>query len=567
MAHNAINNDIFNKVIEKPSRGQICKILDIDDSPGWEIADYDDKNKLALIHYTVSKQTVPEYGNYRGTVVDLKYNCVVADSYGYTPVAISDNLKESNGVINITDVDGIDHKFNLNKTRFHMGFEGTLIRMFKWNGQVFISTHRRLYINNSKWGNETKTFLEMYKELNGPETLFGDGDYSPYCHFFMLSHPQVVVGTKYNLSKGLLVYLGYKQMWNPEDTDLGIDKEKMDMELKTPDLAINLDTNHSQPITFQPKLLSLDEVNRHLSYGFWSHDGSIDVYDKRLGTGEFIIAYTYDEISQQQKLLRIHSTAYEWRLNMRGNHPNLYCQFVRLINGSYYDFRKVDKKKLYYNSFPLMNYVDSDNIKQYLKDGNVYAVWSHGTNLKTNKRSRRSNVNNEEFRLSTRDGRYYNIWLCFLMAVPLHRQLEVSEYLDKFNNDRQDVINWIQELEDKESFQDIKEFLSTEMIEIMEKDENLELKEEFIKSINSSISSRVIQIINETRIFANRKYRNNQNKTKDGTILDMKQLTRNNIGNLIRKEDGRSLYTLMKNRKRYYYTINKLETRFKEPDQ
>lgn len=497
-----VNNDTARKAV--------ADIMGEVRDPGWEILEHDDDNDLQLVHYTLTSAGVPEYPHVRGTVVSLNYECVVAKSYGHTPVAISDKLEPVDGLIEMEDEDGVVHLFNANTTSFHMGFEGTLMRMFKWNGKVYKSTHRRLSVEKSRWGNETKTFLEMYKDLNGPDTLFGDEEFSPYCHFFMLTHPEVVVGTKHQLTKGLLVYLGYEQMWDPEDENLKIPKEKIDRVLKTPELATDLNSKQEQPITFQPKLLNLDEVNRHLKFGFWSHDGSINKYDERLGTGEFIIAYTFDELTQTKKLLRIHSTAYDWRLTMRGNHPNLYCQFVRLANGSYYDFRKQNLKDMYNKSYPLLTRYDKSVINEYIRSGKTYTIWPQTTG--------------DERTLYSRDGRYYNIWLCFLMSVPLHRQVEVLDFLDRFYKDRNDVIDWLQELDDRGSLEDISQI----------------------------ISARTIQIINETRRFANTKNVSGYNKTKDGTTLSIKQLTRNNIGNLIRKEDGRSLYKLIKIRQRYY---------------
>lgn len=488
---------------------KIADILSIPAGPNWEVVRSNDD--LHLIHYTTSSAEFPEYGHIRGTIVSTEYNCVVANSYGYTPVGIADEIEpDDNGLITIDDVDRSTHTFNVKDASFHMGFDGTLIRVFKWKGTVYYSTHRRLDIATSRWGNETKTFKEMYEELNGPETLFGDGDCSPYCHMFIMCHPDVVVGTRFKLTKGLLIYLGYKQMWDPETPPMPA--EMVDTVLTTPDLITEMSIDMEQPVTFKPKTLSLEEANKHLLSGFWSHDGSINKYDPRLGTGEFVIVHYTDVETGSKKLVRIHSTAYEWRHTMRGNHPNLWCQFVRRVNGSYLDCRKTRPLSSYVSSYPILANHSDEEIMEHINTAGNYTIWHQ-------------NKHTDISQMYNRQNRLRNIWLCYLISVPLHRQAEVFTYLNKFYKERDNVIDWLQELEELSSLEGL------------------------------TVSDRAIQIINETRLFAHRNEKAGRNLARDRSVLTVKQMTKNNISNLIRKEDGSSLYKLMKNRQRYYKDI------------
>lgn len=493
---------------------EVSEILNITINNSWKIVDSDEEDDLQIVHYVDSSSSGKPselYSNLRGTVVSTKYKTKVADSYGYTPVCITDRFGTSNkeitsGKIELMDVDGSLHSFDTEQTVFHRGYEGTIMRMFLWNGKVYKSIHKKLVPNNSRWGNETSTFQTMYDDLNGPETLFKeDCKFSPYCHYFLLNHPQVLICTKYPLTKGLLVYLGNHEMWKKEELiGQGVDESEIDTELKLPELTEELDESVPQPYVFEPKKLTLEEANNHLKYGFWKHSGDIDNYDDRLGTGEFIIVR--DQITN--KSVRIHSRAYDWRYVMRDNNPNLYCQFVRMISHSYYDIKDEDQFRRYTRSYPIMSYISKDDLKTKLDKEDKIVIFPLGKN--------KMNLDNQY-------NRYYNIWLAYMVAVPLNRQKDVLTFLDDFQKDKRDLINWLKEIEGK-SLND---------------------------NEKSLLIRRVDVILQETRKYAEYRKKIGKNKTKNGLVLTTKQLIDNNIVNLVGKEHGKSLYTLIKIMKRY----------------
>lgn len=160
----------------------------------WDVIDIHPKDdnatpQLALAHYN------DNYDSYnrmheplrrvRGIIIDLNTGAVVCDSYGHTQSLpcyepITEEVSSSNpeGVIQISTeiamyLNSIDvapeetakinfglREFDKATTKLFLGYEGAMIRIFKWNGQVFFSTHRRIDASSSNWGGR-KPFLNF----------------------------------------------------------------------------------------------------------------------------------------------------------------------------------------------------------------------------------------------------------------------------------------------------------------------------------------------------------------------------------------------------------------------
>jgi hypothetical protein len=87
---------------------------------------------------------------------------------------------------------------------------GTIIRIYKFNGQVFFSTHRKMDAKESKW-NSDSTFYELYKEAGGPpiESLFPlEVEYAPNFLVFMLMYKGNNTENFVIMNKPHLFYLG-----------------------------------------------------------------------------------------------------------------------------------------------------------------------------------------------------------------------------------------------------------------------------------------------------------------------------------------------------------------------
>lgn len=128
------------------------------------------------------------------------------------------------------------------------------------------------------------------------------------------------------------------------------------------------------------------------------------------------------------------------------------------------------------------------------------------------------------FPTNTKDERMYYIWLTFLYVVPLHKQEEVTSYLTHLYAKRGELISWLRHLET-------------------------------LGHLDSTIfSKRVLNIIEIGRKYA-------QSNTLGKTV---KNATKDNIRNLMMKEEGSSLYRLIKEMETYKKEV---ETYKKEKEQ
>jgi hypothetical protein len=517
----------------------ISEVIGIENSAAWDIVSSDPEHNLYMVHHK-PEANLAEYGQIRGVVVDTLAKTVVCRSYGYAPIVETDKITIQEGDMKVHLVDELGYEHVMDPSRMHVktGFEGTLLHVFKHDGKVYHSTRKRLDPSRSRWGHSI-TFMEMYWKLGGPkdDELFDPTTYySPYCHTFIMVHPDVLVASKDNVGEGYLVYLGPKQMWSlnykecpykqkQEDGSLfpGVTQEEFDNDprpnagwidpaLHVPETVSDMSeatTYEAGRTIFSPHNLSFEEANRHLMFGFYDPFEGYTELDKRMLPGEFVVIHYTDEKGAVVGMVRVQSTAYNWRLEMRDNNPNLLHRFFQLLNGSYIQYNTEDGQRRYNSLYPVFTPYAKESVQTRIKNDGPFVVWPQDPNFQVGDY------------LFTREGRMYNIWLAFLNDVPLHSQYEVSHYLDYLYNNRNEVIGWLRQLESRGHLDP------------------------------TVISSRAINIIETSRRFARDAVKQGRNVTADGKRLSTKQLIRRNIRNLIMKEEGSSLYRLVKEMNRW----------------
>lgn len=509
----------------------ISEVLGLENSAAWTIVSDDPDNNLYMIHHR-PEANLAEYGDIRGIVVDTEAKTVVCRSYGYTPTIVSDQLsiQEGDGKMHLVDNLGLEHVILPTNANIKVGFEGTLLQIFKHNGKVYKSTRKRLDSSRSRWGS-SKTFLTMFDELGGPsdEVLFDpETKYSPYCHFFIIVHPDVLVVSKDNIGSGYLVYLGPKQMWDTDyetcpykqvskDGSLfeGVTQDEfnsdprpnagwIDNEIRVPKATNDPQQLGVETNIFSPDNISIEESNKHLMFGFYLPFPNYDKLDRRMLPGEFVVIQKLDENGHIDKTFRVESTSYSWRSGMRDNSPNLLYRFFQLVNGSYIDYRAPDGEDRFKQLYPLFMPFDKKSIDKQIRENGPYAVWPQQS----------SDIEDEH--LNNKEGRMYGIWLAYLNAVPLHSQKEVLGFLDHLYKKRGELITWLRMLENRGSLD------------------------------NSILSRRVIDLITTSRKFAQQAAKSGRAPKRGNRKLSVKDMTRNNIRNFISKEEGASLYRLIR---------------------
>ncbi len=371
----------------------VAKVLNIPNDQSWEIVNSD--GDLVMIHYVHDHADLSIYGKLRGVVVDVKRRVQVADSYGYTPTAVYDALipNDKNQLV-LTDQTGLIHYIDKDDQIKH-GLEGVLIRVFKWNGKVYYSSHRRFDISRSRWG-DSLPFLTIYQMLGGPDgsKLFPENEmFSRTVHFFLAEHPGLLHVTKSQVGTGFLYHLGYRTMWSidpvnslfrttddkgnprlsPGQTKLSwLQDERINLGFvssivyipKTRSTIPNFEESKERVKSgASPEIVSLPNIsyqkaNTLLRYGYYQQYNDEQV-DFRLRTGEFIVIYKSDGT-----LLRVESRAYRWRANTTDDNPNRRHRFYQLTDAA---------TRLYPNHmdrfrrlFPPMNFYRIEDVKETL---------------------------------------------------------------------------------------------------------------------------------------------------------------------------------------------------------
>ncbi len=343
----------------------------------------------------------------------------------------------------------------------------------------------------------------MYWELGGPkdEELFDPEKlYSPYCHTFIMVHPDVLVCTRDDVGEGFLVYLGPKQMYSLDEEHCPYPLSEIDDNLRVPETTNVLPSEGNIRI-YAPDPLNLAEANKQLLFGFYDAFEGYEHYDSRLLPGEFVIVEHLDDYGNITQMFRIESLSYNWRSGMRNNNPNVHHRFYELIDSSYLKNRPEDKDR-YCRLFPLLTKYNCDNLKETIEKHGI-TVWYQKFDEEL------------EFPRS-RDMKLYNIWQCYLVSVPLHKQKEASEYYENLLKKREELIAWIY-------------WLSCKKVD------------------PTQFSKRMVDILLKTRKFAQDKIKRKENvDTRTGKVKNVDELTRDNIRNFIHKELGASLYRLIR---------------------
>ena len=482
----------------------IASILGIQDLSTFEVLSA--VNELYLVHYIpgprISQANVisprnMDARNIRGIIVDVVARIVVCASFGYTPTANVGKLKSGeDGHYHLVDTDGAYHNVNPAQMSIKLGYEGTIMRIFKHGGTVYHSTHRRIDSSRSRWGN-SPSFKELYHQLKGPanEELFSpESTHSPYVYIFLIVHPTVLVATKESVGEGYIVYLGAKIMWETCPYPEAI----LDLEQKLPT------GDHIR----SPGELTLEQANHHLQYGYSSDPiaPSSGVEDVRLRPGEFVMLY-YQNEEGNQDLLKVQGIPYWWRSNIRNNDPNLLHRFYQLVDWSYLHTETPTEWNQYIGMFPVLEHKEVTDVVTPIS-------FSQRTNVST---------------AMSRDDRLHNIWQCYLMAVPLHCQEEVIAMYLKFLQDRVALIEWVNSLND-----------------IFPPDTPSQTDTPAVPTSLPEVSERITAIIFSARRFAKERRRTHRNMSRNGHILGIRAMTRDNIRNLLMKEKGVSLYRLVK---------------------
>ena len=554
---------------------------------------------------TLSKSRIFEL---RGIIVYLPVNnngsyptngTIVTRGFGYTPTCTVDRpLKIVDNQLSLVDNQGGQHIIDMkdnSETKAVTGYDGCVLRLSKFNDEVLLTTGRRIDVSKSFWG-DSDFFPVIYEKLGGPipKTLFSDKPHSNITHLFMLVHPSLSVGSRLNIGDGYLVYLG-NQYNNHSLTNNPIslpDDFETEPFLKNIDIynigIIGSDGKKHAPyrepskkdektMIISPTYLDASDVdvwNTILMSGAspYSPSDFLDV-DPRLTQGETLIC-TYTSVSGHKRMIRISPVASNWRVAIMDNNPNRYNQFVRdytytlsqklevVPTDSGDDWSKIFNgisKKIYtYDQlFPLVATPTLEELKRLkteLLEATTFELPCTMPDYFTSKS------------LDDQDLKLRNIASCFILATPpshiidsigfyenfiTQRNLVISELVDNFLKYKAipnktgviDRVNW--GLIDNEVNDSKGEKLS--QLKLPKNDDGKDAIQIFSKKTKDGsyklnlAGIRLVNIFTEAVKHATKV----QPKTKDGHPKSLLAVCRNNINNLLIREHGESLYSIM----------------------
>lgn len=434
----------------------------------WDIIDIypEDNPKLALAHYNdgfdFTNRSHGPLTKLRGVIVDLNTGAVVADSYGYNQtLPCNGSIEETQDKIIINTTKSVylndpkaapdeaakltvgDVEFDKEKTKLFVGYEGAIVRVFRWGGETFFSTHRKISGVKSAWS-ARKSFYELYNEMGGPliDSLFGDEEYSPFCYMFYIANDELRLAGSTRDNR--LLFLGVKKVWDEQKYAHGDDDKHgpywyyNSFEVKYPKFteepsAFSTELNRgfipqepisvdiankflfpnefATPIPDNDETRNYDPLPNELVIDY-SNDGEVkDIYfnypenkirDDRLKGGDFIIMYTQDE--QGNTIVnRLEPSSFLYRSSIIDNDPNLYHRFVvKMV-----EFTQSEPSEL------------------------------------TSKYPTFIGQNGRELELETPQTRQVYWWSIFHDAVAPSFKKDTEEYLSKYQKDIQNIANFI----------------------------------------------------------------------------------------------------------------------------
>lgn len=404
-------------------KDKVSTILNVPNVEDWDIIDAIPEANLYLVHYN-ERANLKVYGELRGIIVDTLNEHVVCRSYPHTPIAVMDEVKLVNDILTIQDETGTVYQIEKKNMQIKRGYEGTLIRIFKHNNQIYFSTRKKINCVHSKWGNSI-TFYDMYNELvdANPSDFFDKDDPSPpITHLFVLVHPDVQHVSKADLSDGgFSIYLGGKLV---RDVD---DEKKYQKYLNIDIFSTN-----------KEEMIDIKEANNFLAYGF--HADVKLSSDKRLNPGEFIMIYNVVD-NAVVNTIKVHSSGYNWRTFVRNNNSNICHQFYKLFN-------YLRPSETLDQMFPLIPFVSENYISQLL-DKHPLIMWPA---------SQKGDVSRG----------VYRIWASMLLSVPLHKQSLAFNLMRDYQRDKLALKEYVQGMLDYEDIEtkDISENLKAIVYQI-----------------------------------------------------------------------------------------------------
>jgi hypothetical protein len=380
----------------------VQSVLGLERNDSWSL---DVVEPLAMVtavktSYGVNHPAVSPYVEKKGWVVDLENKVVVAPFYGEVTVREDEPVP--------TD-DAADAS-----VLYQRGYEGTIIRVMLYGGKKYVFTSRKLDCSKSRWGTK-KSFRELFSDLGGDQVMEELYDakktHSPFVHFFILNHPDLLISSKQPMNTGALVYLGCYSC----GTCAHVPEEQVDLVKRDPKWTFDYKEAEEKKICFAPGYITLEEAGRVYHQGY---SEKVTVADPRVAPGEFFMRLNLTD--GVPKLTKWCSPGYMYRCKVRGDEPNVLHRFYHLAQDVKLSDEEYDQKYLW------LAYEAHYETKRKAERGEIKS-WDVGTPKE----------------MRDQGSKFENICKNMLLCVPGWRQATVVNYYYDYKNTQKNVVNWL----------------------------------------------------------------------------------------------------------------------------
>lgn len=464
----------------------------------FKVVDTNENEKYNLIHYNVdtinSTKSEDFLRRVRGLVI--KDNKVLVESFGYTPTVVLSEMKpDENSDFTFIDTDLQSHfvsKQSMSKDSVYPLFDGTLLRVWKHNGNVHISTHKKLNASKSHWGS-SQTFTELFKKYTENyfkvEDLFDEEKDEIVCHNFLLVDNDLLICSQVDLGEksGFVLYINSVNGSLPDDIPPKI--------LSVYDVKSTTDTFFKM----EP-LKTLEDQNKFIKYGFYPEELNGE-------KGEGIVVF------QDDRMIKIVSKSYENRSKIVNNDPNIIHRAWTILTESMYPKSGEDD---YLSKFPILSTPSLDELKAIIETKQLKDLSSCKI-LKDEDFTLKNN-------LETRNLRLLNALIHYSNSLPISHKISALSCYESILENKTEVIKILcndcdkyeQGLWGKPNPRDLKVF------------------------------ERIQTIIKEAKKYAKNRYSNGERFESMNEKQLIKKFTKENIRNLINKEYGENMHKIVR---------------------
>ena len=489
----------------------IAEILKIEIKDGkypFKIVDSKPDQGLYMVHYDVdkinntSKDSVER--NLRGVIISESEGIIVP-SFGYTPTIILDDF-DIKTVENVVEKQGQVHNLKeFNTTKILPMFDGTLLRVWKYKGEIHVSSHKKIDAINSRWGTSGK-FVELFKKYTEGtfdlEDLFSSSEdsenlISPKIHNFLLVDNDLMISSKLALDNisGFVLYINSINCEIPSEIETKLSTLHY-TEIKSTDKTFfkvkSFDTNETEYQSFITNGFFPDETDIH----------------PNISLGEGLILFNGNN------MLKIVSNGYNNRSKLVNNNPNVLHRVFELLTDSQYPKEGAD---IFLEKYSIVPIPTDDQIKSLSEPilSKFPEDWKILTELELKDKSTKDNHKN---RLKT-------VITHYALALPLYHQ--------------------------KSAFTAIKELLSdrSTAIEIICNNYDQFSKKLFGDGINDrdmKVYERICKIVTDAINYANVRIKRGEKLNGASKEQTYDKFVKDNIRGLMFREYGTSLYKIVR---------------------